>query len=107
MDAMEIVDTDGFFETILKRPDLSNATARIAAWMIGAAAQAGGFPLKLSLRQIAEGFEHDGVRVPGTGSRLETIQASLAWLEEHGYLTSERGERSNGRAFYQHYTLDF
>lgn len=71
--------------------DINSTTVRTAAWLIGAAKVAGGFPLELSLRQIREGFKRDGAEVAGTGSRLETIKASLEWLEQRGYLTTKTG----------------
>jgi hypothetical protein len=71
--------------------DMSNATARIAAWMVGAANATGGFPIELSYRQVKEGFTKEGKDVPGTGSRTETIKAAFDWLEEKGYLTVIEG----------------
>jgi hypothetical protein len=98
---------ESFIDTIVKRSDMSNATVRIAGWLIGAAKATGGFPLELSFRQIAHGFEKDGVVVPGTGSRLETVRDSLKWLEEHGYLKVEQGRPSRNNHHYYHYTLEF
>jgi hypothetical protein len=80
-----------FCDAVVINYDMSNATARIGAWMIGAAKQVGGFPLELSLRQISEGFTVGRVTVKGTGSRLETIKAALEWLEQEGLLKIEEG----------------
>ncbi len=82
-----------FCRLVTEQKGISNATARLCAWLIGVSDKTGGFPLELSLRQITDGFEHNGVKVIGTGSREETIRASLAWLEEHGFLQSTVGRQ--------------
>lgn len=76
---------------IASTPDVTNATARIAAWMVGVADITGGFPIELSYRQVTDGFTKDGVIVAGTGSRTETIKVAFEWLEARGYLKVEEG----------------
>lgn len=71
---------------------MTNATVRIATWMFGVAAISGGFPVELTYRQIRDGIEINNKLIPGTGSRHETIKASLDWLEENGILKSDNGK---------------
>ena len=73
--------------------EISNATARLAAWFIGAAARAGGFPLELSLSNIRDGFATNDDFIDGTGSRIETLKNSIEWLEAHGVLSSIDGKK--------------
>ena len=82
---------DSFCEVITRNPQMTNATARIGAWLIGAAYKTGGFPIELSFRQIGNGFTRNGVTVEGTGSHATTIRQALEWLEENGHLKSTDG----------------
>lgn len=84
---------------------MSNATARVAAWLIGVAMKLGGFPLSLSMRQVCNGFERNGMTFPGTGCRMETVKASLQWLEENGLLESTEGEKSGFGRRRRNYTF--
>jgi len=74
-----------------KHPDISNATARLAVWFIGAAELTGGFPLELTLRQINEGFEKEGEFVEGTGCRRETMNYAIEWLTRNKFLEVKPG----------------
>ena len=87
---------DDFCRMVSNTPDITNATARIGAWFIGAANQTGGFPLELSLAQIRLGFTKGGVHIPGTGSRNETLRASIDYLEKKGFMSSEEGRPQTG-----------
>ena len=80
-----------FCKAVVENPEMSNATARFGAWLIGAAAMTGGFPLELSIHQIRYGFERNGVAVHGFGGRYETINASIDWLQGNGYLAVTEG----------------
>lgn len=68
-----------FCRFVCKSPEMTNATARIGAWIIGYASQRGGFPVVLTPSAIRK----------GTGARHETITKALAWLESEGLLSSE------------------
>lgn len=94
-----------FCERVSETPEMSNATARVAAWLIGVAMKLGGFPLSLSMRQVCVGFERDGMKFPGTGCRMETVKASLQWLEDNGLLESTEGERSGFGHHRRNYTI--
>lgn len=85
-----------FCVVVEANPEITNATARIGAWLIGTAVKLGGFPVQLSLRQIQKGFSREGVTIEGTGCRMETIKASLEWLETSGYLHSEDSPAISG-----------
>lgn len=85
-----------FCLVVAANPDMPNAAAKLGAWMIGTATKLGGFPLSLSLRQMQNGFTRDGVEVLGTGSRIETIKASLEWLQSAGFLKSEESSIHSG-----------
>lgn len=80
-----------YCDLITRRKDMPNATARLGAWLVGVASRLGGFPVELSFTQMRDGFETPGGRIDGTGSRTETIRASLGWLEENGLLSSTEG----------------
>lgn len=95
-----------FCKAVSTHPQMSNATARIGAWLIGAAAATGGFPLELTLRQIQTGFTRNGRTVQGTGSRPETIRASLEWLEANGYLNSVDGRRGGFGHYSRIYSME-
>ncbi len=92
-----------YCKMVARNPGISNATARFGAWLIGAADIAGGFPLELTTHQIREGFSRNGVDVKGLGGRYETINASISWLESHGYLKVTEGRKVsfgfNARSF--------
>lgn len=88
------IQAERLCEQVVKSKDMSNATVRIAAWLLGAANASGGFPLDLSYRQVRDGYNKEGVYIAGTGSRIETIKASFEWLEDRGYLTTEKGNAS-------------
>lgn len=94
-----------FCERVSETPEMSNATARVAAWLIGVAMKLGGFPLSLSIRQICNGFERDGMEFPGTGCRIETAKYALQWLEENGLLESTEGEKSGFGHHRRNYTF--
>jgi hypothetical protein len=76
---------------ILVHPEMSNATARIASWLVGVSSYAEYAPIELSLRQIENGVDLGAYHAPGTGCRYETIRASIEWLESNGFLSSEEG----------------
>lgn len=76
---------------VLSRPDISNATARIAMWLAGACASDRATSIELSRRQVSQGFVRDGEKFAGTGCRDETVKASLEWLEAAGVITSTEG----------------
>lgn len=82
-----------FCRLIAERPKLNNSDARIGAWIIGAAEMTGGFPIELTYRDIAKGFERNGVVVKGLGSRYETIRAAVETLEGVGALSTEEGKK--------------
>lgn len=81
-----------FCRVVASTPEMTNATARIGTWMFGVAAASGGFPIELTYRQIRDGVEINNKTIPGTGSRHETIRASIDWLKEHGILTYSDGD---------------
>lgn len=81
-----------FCKLIAGDSSITNAHARMGAWLIGAASMTGGFPLELTYFEIQKGFERDGVKVEGTGSRYETIRAAIDALVEAGVLTVEEGK---------------
>lgn len=83
---------DQFCQMVSEEPDISNAAARFGAWLIGAAERTGGFPVELSVHQIRQGFERNGVHVDGMGGRYETINNSISWLEGKGYLAATDGK---------------
>lgn len=87
--------TDRICAVIAKNSTISNVTARTLAWMGGVAVLSGGFPIEISPTQISEGFEHRGVSIPGTGSRLQVIRESLEWLEDQAIISVEEGRRLN------------
>lgn len=74
-----------FCHLVEKHPEMTNATARIGAWLASVQIKLG-HPLRLSYRQIKDGFERGDFKCGGTGSRAETIRASMDWLESHGYV---------------------
>lgn len=86
-------------------PEASNAAVRLAVWMLGVAEVSGGFPLTLSLRQICRGFRKDGKEFKGTGSRIETVKASIQWLEEEGFLAIGDGTYSGFGFTSKNYTI--
>lgn len=93
------------FCDLVTRQDMPNAAARLGAWLVGAAHRSHGFPIELSFTQMRDGFDTPHGRVLGTGSRMETIKASLSWLEQNGYLSSREG-RPLGFGYYSRwYTL--
>lgn len=98
-------DPSAYCEMVALHPDISNATARFGAWLIGAAAMSGGFPVELTNSQIRFGFERNGVHVPGLGGRNETINASINWLEENKYLAVAEGRRVNWGYTARNFTL--
>lgn len=71
-------ETD-FCRVICESPEMTNATARIGAWIVGHASKNGGFPVVLTPSAIRK----------GTGARHETITKALAWLESEGLISSE------------------
>jgi len=75
-----------FCRLVVAHPDMPNAAAKLGSWMIGVAANAGGFPVALSLREIQR----------GTGSRIETIKSSIEWLENKQVLSYEDGTQHIG-----------
>lgn len=88
-----------------KVPEASNAAVRLAVWMLGVAESSGGFPLTLSLRQICRGFSKDGEEFKGTGSRIETVKASIQWLVENGFLDVSDGVYSGFGFTSKNYTI--
>lgn len=100
-----------FCQLVAESPEMSNATARIGAWMIGAAIKTGGFPLEISMRQVTHGFKtrgpkRDRIKVEGTGSKDITVRTALNWYEERGYLTSTQGEPRGFGSHARRYTLE-
>lgn len=89
-----------FAEMVTETPEISNATARIGMWIIGAAIKADEYPLELSMRQITEGMQRNNQQIKGTGSRFETVKASLEWLEARGVIKSKdcRATRAGHRS---------
>ncbi len=85
-----------FCQIVIENPDMSNATVRIGAWLIGAAKKTGGFPLELSIRQINNGFIRRGKKVEGARSRMLTIQEALRWWEDNGYISVKDGRVVTG-----------
>lgn len=102
---MSTTYADRLCNLVAQTKDMPNATARIAAWLVGAAEQVGGFPVSLSYRQIKDGFARNGVQVQGTGSRVETIKAAIDWLETRGMLQSIEGGASGFGHSARLYTL--
>jgi len=96
---------DRFCKFVSCTPEVSNATARIGAWLIGVAEQRGGFPVELTYRQIRDGIQVDDDSIPGTGSRLETIKAAVQWLEDHGVLETSIGGPSGFGHFTRKYSI--
>lgn len=94
-----------FCEAVPEHRSISNATARLGAWLIGAAHRTGGFPIELSLKQMQGGFIRDGVRVDGTGCRIETLKAAILWMEKNSLLESVQGGRSGGAHNFRIYTM--
>lgn len=80
-----------FTKMVAQNPDVSNATARIGAWIIGAAIIADEYPLELSMRQITEGMQRNNQQIKGTGCRFETVKTSLEWLQQNGVIKSKDG----------------
>jgi hypothetical protein len=89
------VITESFCTSVTDTPGMSNATARVGAWLIGAALKTGGFPVELTMKQFREGFERNGVVVEGTGCRHETVKAAIKWLEKEGLLKVEPNGNTN------------
>ena len=89
-----VTQAERLCEQVVKDSEISNATVRISAWLVGVAALTGGFPVDLTYRQVREGYTKNGVYIAGTGSRIETIKASFEWLEKRGYLVTEEGSAS-------------
>ena len=71
-----------FCRFVHESKEITNATARIGAWIVAHARAAGGFPVHLTPSAIRQ----------GTGARHETITKALAWLESEGLISSEPGE---------------
>lgn len=76
---------------VASTPKVSNATVRVAAWLVGTLYILGVESVELSYRQIKEGFERQGKTVAGTGCRTETIKTALEWLEANKYIRISKG----------------
>jgi hypothetical protein len=83
---------DLFCEMVTEEPTIPHAAARFGAWLVGAAAKTGGFPIELTVHQITKGFERNEVMVQGMGGRYETIRGSVEWLASKGYLAVSEGK---------------
>lgn len=83
-----------FCKMVATNSKITNAHARMGAWLIGAAEMTGGFPLNLTYTEIQGGFTRDGISVSGTGSRFETIRAAIEALKELGVLEVEEGDET-------------
>ena len=81
---------------VVDHDDISNPAVRIGAWIVGAAAVRGGFPLEVTVREIQEGFVHEGREVAGTGCHHQTISRCLEWLSDTKFLTVKEGRSLSG-----------
>lgn len=85
-----------FCKLVAETPDMSNATARFGAWLLGVAGKTGGFPVELTFRQIRDGIE--GV-TPGLGGRYETFHSSIDWYQSRGLLNVTPTDRASSGGF--------
>lgn len=81
---------------VVSDDDITNPAVRIGAWIVGAAKVRGGFPLEVTVREIQDGFSHQGAKVAGTGCHHNTISQCLEWLSERGFLTVKNGRTLPG-----------
>jgi dihydroxyacid dehydratase/phosphogluconate dehydratase len=88
-------------DAVTKYPGMTNATAKVAAWLVGAAQRNGGFPIEVSVTQICDGMKLGAFTIAGTGSRPETIRAAINWLIEHQIIEATEG-RPVGFGFKSH-----
>jgi hypothetical protein len=70
---------------------MTNATARIGAWLLGVSEVTGLKSIALSYRQIRDGFTHGAHTIPGTGSHIDTVKASVECLEAVGVVKTSQG----------------
>lgn len=92
---------------VARSKDMTSATVRITAWLIGVAELTNGYPVEVSYRQVRDGLTIYGKTFAGTGSRLETIKLAFEWLGGRGYLTSENNSTKKAFGYApRQYTLD-
>lgn len=81
-----------FCALLLSHPEMTNATARIGAWLLAVSGQTGLQSISLSYRQIRDGFEFGANTFRGIGSHIDTVKASVEWLEREGVISTSQGD---------------
>jgi hypothetical protein len=75
-----------FARTIRTRSDINYGGERVGLFILGASAVAGKYPIPLTVADIMNGFERDGIKVSGTGANRRTIDAGIKNLTDAGLL---------------------
>lgn len=87
----EVDECRKFCTLVARHPDITNATARIGAWLFGVAELLGRDSLEVSYRDIRDGFVLDDHQIEGTGSHIDTIKSSIEWLENKNVVETSQG----------------
>lgn len=94
-----------FCTLVASHPDITNATARIGAWLFGVAELAGASTFEGSYRDIRDGFVVNGRKISGTGSHIGTIKSSIEWLEDKQVIRTSQGKPTGFGHFSRVYEL--
>lgn len=89
--SVDITQSAKLCTAVATTPKVSNATVRVAAWLVGALYILGVTEVELSYRQIKDGFDKGDKTIAGTGCRTETIKAALDWLSTNNYIRISKG----------------
>ncbi len=95
---MEQSISQKYVQKVLDMPQLQHGAVRVGLWIAGAAERTGGFPVELYYSYLINGFNRNGVVIPGVAFRPPTVQKSLIALQELGLLTIEEGPMVGGHA---------
>jgi hypothetical protein len=79
--------TQAYAHKVAQMPKLQHAAVRVGLWIAVVAEKTGGFPVNVHHTNMMNGYNKDGVTVPGICFRPPTVRQSLAALQEAGILT--------------------
>lgn len=71
---------------VVQHPNIPNPTVKVGAWIVGRAADQGGFPVELTFRQIQA----------ATGAHNRTIREAVERLADLGLFRTQAGAHSGG-----------